>query len=69
MDALFGLKLLRILAPRLAALVVVVGCTAFPQQTTAVVMDAAEKRAAQLVEMLKATFALGESSRDKHSEH
>jgi hypothetical protein len=57
-DPLYGLKLLRMVAPRLAAVVVVVGCFAFPQQTTAVLVSAAEKRAEQLVDVFEASYAV-----------
>jgi hypothetical protein len=68
-DPLYGLKLLRIVAPRLAAAVVVVGCFAFPHQTATVLTNSAEKRAAQLVELLEASLAMSEKLGDERPAH
>jgi hypothetical protein len=64
-DELLGLRLLRIVAPGLATLVFVVACVAFPRQTTAVLMDAVEKRATHLAEIVGASFPAGGKSRDE----
>jgi hypothetical protein len=59
--------LLRIVAPGAAAVVVVIACVAFPKQTTAVVMDAAENRAVQIVKVMEASLAPPEQDRDARS--
>jgi hypothetical protein len=61
--------LLRAVAPTVAAVVVVIACVAFPKQTSAVVMDAAEKRAAQIVKVMEATLATAEQPRNERSAH
>jgi hypothetical protein len=55
-DALDGFSLLRTLRPTLATVIVVIACVEFPQQTIAVVINAAEHRVAPLAKAVEASF-------------
>jgi len=58
-----------VVAPKLATVVVVIACMAFPQQTSAVVLDAAEKRVAQIVKVMEASLTAAQHTRDEGSTH